>query len=207
MHLQLLPAKTCRLSRWKNGRGETAEIAVFPAKAGLDDFGWRISMATVAMGGPFSSFLGVDRTLSLLRGKGMNLSVAGRQPIELTLGSAPFAFAADLHTDAALVNGPVQDLNVMTRRGSFAHQTVRRQLAGPVTFCAAHGWLHLFCVSGGFVAQSFDTILSLEPLDSVLVCNESEMADVAIHGDGDLLVTQIGRADGAAAGLIPSNSR
>ncbi len=41
---------------WKNGGGETAEIAVFPPSADLSEFGWRISMATVSSDGPFSAF-------------------------------------------------------------------------------------------------------------------------------------------------------
>jgi len=33
---------------WKNGGGETVEVAVFPPEAGLGDFAWRVSMASVA---------------------------------------------------------------------------------------------------------------------------------------------------------------
>ena len=55
---------------WKNGGGTTAEVAVHPPGAGLDDFDWRISMADVAVDGPFSRFPGVDRTLVLAEGRG-----------------------------------------------------------------------------------------------------------------------------------------
>jgi len=48
---------------WKNGGGETVEIAISPQGAGLADFDWRVSMATVASDGPFSVFPGIDRTL------------------------------------------------------------------------------------------------------------------------------------------------
>ncbi|MGI2035464.1 HutD family protein [Rhizobium panacihumi] len=38
---------------WKSGKEETTEIAVFPPDASIDDFDWRISMATVAPDDPF----------------------------------------------------------------------------------------------------------------------------------------------------------
>ena len=45
--MRLLRAATHRRMPWKNGAGVTTEIAVFPESAGLDDFEWRLSMATV----------------------------------------------------------------------------------------------------------------------------------------------------------------
>ena len=59
------PASARQFRPWKNGGGETAEIAVSPAGAGFDDFDWRISTAIVAQSGPFSGFPGVDRVLTL----------------------------------------------------------------------------------------------------------------------------------------------
>ena len=78
--MHILRAENYRRMRWKNGGGETAEIAVSPDSAGLDDFDWRVSMATVEAGGPFSMFAGVDRTLSILEGEGILLVVEGRDP-------------------------------------------------------------------------------------------------------------------------------
>ena len=75
--MRILRAENYRRMRWKNGGGETAEIAVFPEGAGLDEFDWRISMARVEAGGPFSRFPGVDRTLSILEGEGMVLESRG----------------------------------------------------------------------------------------------------------------------------------
>jgi environmental stress-induced protein Ves len=110
---------------WKNGGGETVEIAVSPDGAGLADFDWRVSMATVAADGPFSVFSGIDRTLSILEGEGITLFIEGREPVLLTQDSDPLPFAADAPTSATLVDGVITDLNVMTRRGSFTH-SVRR---------------------------------------------------------------------------------
>src|SRR5688572_14445639 len=107
--MRILRAENYRRMRWKNGGGETAEIAVSPEGAGLDDFDWRVSMARVDTNGPFSVFPGVDRTLSILDGEGILLSVEGRIPFGLTFRSDPLTFPADVATSAALMAGPITD--------------------------------------------------------------------------------------------------
>ncbi|MEJ1966813.1 MAG: HutD family protein [Gammaproteobacteria bacterium] len=74
---------------WKNGGGETREIAVSPAGAALDALDWRVSLATVASDGPFSVFSGVTRTLSVIRGAGINLQVGDAPPRALMQSSEP----------------------------------------------------------------------------------------------------------------------
>lgn len=115
---------------WKNGGGETVEIAVFPEDAGLSDFDWRVSMATVASDGPFSVFAGIDRTLSILSGTEMQLEIGGRELHVLTTQSEPLAFPADTPVAAKLANGPITDLNVMTRRGRYSHGVRRIDVCG-----------------------------------------------------------------------------
>lgn len=101
---------------WKNGGGVTREIAAGPSGAALDDFAWRISLADVAEGGPFSSFSGIDRVITVVEGKGMELTVDGA--VELVdRPFLPFAFPGDAQTDCRLLDGPIRDFNVMTRRG------------------------------------------------------------------------------------------
>lgn len=128
--LQVLKAENHRRMPWKNGGGETVEIAVFPPEADLSAFGWRVSMATVVSDGPFSVFAGIDRTLSILEGQGMELNIAGRELVVLTGASEPLAFPADAATSARLVSGTIVDLNVMTRRGQWAHRVERRLFEG-----------------------------------------------------------------------------
>lgn len=106
---------------WKNGAGETAQIAAFPANAGLDDFIWRISMATIASNADFSVFPGVDRTIVGLDGAGVKLSLPAGEHI-LAPGGAPFRFSGDVPSAATLLSGPVQDFNVMSRRVNASHR-------------------------------------------------------------------------------------
>ena len=119
--MRVLRSASHRRMPWRNGGGETIEIVVSPDGAGLDDFDWRVSMALVASDGPFSSFPGVDRTLSLLEGRGIILSVEGRVPLGLTRLHEPVSFPADVPTSASLIGGPITDLNVMSRRGQISH--------------------------------------------------------------------------------------
>ncbi len=122
MSMTHLPAASHRRMPWKNGRGETIEIAIHPQGAGLEDFGWRLSMAGVTEHGAFSIFPGIDRTLAVLDGAGIELEVQGQDRHRLTPGTEPLAFAADVPAVAHLLGGPVSDLNLMTRRGSYFHQ-------------------------------------------------------------------------------------
>ena len=103
---------------WKNGGGLTREIACWPPGAGLDDFLWRLSVAHIEAGGPFSRFAGVDRVITLLAGPGVVLRgglPAGEHA--LTRPLTPFAFAGEAPVDCETRGGASEDLNVMSRRG------------------------------------------------------------------------------------------
>lgn len=130
--MKILRASEYKTMPWKNGGGVTVEIAIHPPGASVDAFEWRISMATVAQDGPFSSFPGIDRTLAIIEGNGMALSIAGDEPVALTTKSTPLPFAADVPVDASLMDGSIVDLNIMTRRSSLQPQRGKalRQLFG-----------------------------------------------------------------------------
>lgn len=166
--MRMLRAESYRRMRWKNGGGETAEIAVSPDGAGLDDFGWRVSMATVEAGGPFSIFPGVDRTLSILEGEGMMLDIEGQGTVTLTAAADPYSFPADAATSAELVGGPITDLNVMTRRGLYRHKVASREFDGS-TEIVPEGAALLFCRSGEMFAWAGGVQNRLGRFDAVLL--------------------------------------
>ena len=133
--MRLLRARDHRVMPWKNGGGSTTEIAAFPDGAGLDAFDWRVSMATVSTDGPFSVFPNIDRTLAVLSGAGIVLDVDdGRAPVCLSGAHLPLAFPGDVATHGALIDGPIVDLNVMSRRGRIAHRVVRHISARALDF-------------------------------------------------------------------------
>jgi environmental stress-induced protein Ves len=121
---------------WKNGGGVTREVLVYPPGASFDDFGWRVSIATVERGGPFSVFAGIDRVIALIDGS-MTLTIEGRDDVALSRRSEPYAFPGDAKTSAALTGGPVTDLNVMTRRGAFIARMTRRTVSGALAVDAS----------------------------------------------------------------------
>ena len=131
--MRIIRAADCKTMPWKNGGGTTTEIAVFPEGASLSGFDWRISMAHVGADGPFSSFPGIDRTLSVLSGHGIRLAFGDGEAVALDRTSAPFFFAADLAVDGLLIDGPIDDLNVMSRRGAWTHRVERLTSGGSVS--------------------------------------------------------------------------
>jgi len=114
---------------WKNGGGITREVAISPPTAAFDAFDWRISIAEVAQGGPFSTFPGVDRVLTVIEGGGLELRVEGLPVAILDDHAPPFAFPGDAACTATLRHGPIRDLNLMVRRGTYVVRA--RRLEGP----------------------------------------------------------------------------
>jgi hypothetical protein len=129
--MQILRVQGRIVTPWKNGGGTTAEIAAYPPGAGLDDFHWRVSVADVHSGGPFSHFAGIDRKLALLKGA-LTLTIEGWGRVALTPDSPPLEFPGDVKTDAVLTSDAAQDLNVMTRRGIATSSMTRHKSAGPI---------------------------------------------------------------------------
>jgi environmental stress-induced protein Ves len=136
---------------WKNGGGLTREIAVMPPGAGVEGFTWRVSIAEIAEDGPFSAFPGIDRQILLLAGAGARLrSEAEGMDHLLQEPLVPFAFAGEAAVTASLLDGPSQDLNVMTRRGVMRAevQIVRNSL--PIVEIEACDGLVLLAVQGSW---------------------------------------------------------
>lgn len=154
---------------WKNGGGETIQIAIDDSARGLDDFAWRVSMARVASDGPFSIFPGIDRTLCILAGEGMALAIAGRAPVVLDRASHPFAFPADVPVQAELPGGPITDLNVMTSRSRARHFVSRLMCSAPQTVKAAGDILILLPMGAGCTLKTAEGQQSLADGDCAIV--------------------------------------
>ena len=178
-----LKAANHRRMPWKNGGGETVEIAVFPENAALGDFDWRVSMATVATDGPFSIFEGIDRTLSILSGDGMALAIDGREPLLLTKISTPLAFPADVPVMATLSNGTITDLNVMTRRGRLDHTVVRLAVDGMLQETIQAGTVLLVSRDGTVSCTYNGTQIALDHDDALLLQLDSPSA-LKLQGAG-----------------------
>jgi environmental stress-induced protein Ves len=165
--MKILRASTHKAMPWKNDGGETAEIAVFPEGASMQDFGWRVSMAKVTENGPFSLFPNIDRTLSILEGHSLTLTINDAEAEVLTKESDPFAFAADIPVSSTLPDGEIRDLNVMTRRGGFVHSVTR--IARLESFHVTGGETIIIVATGTINIRSGENLAQLQHLDCALL--------------------------------------
>ncbi|WNI25313.1 HutD family protein [Streptomyces sp. ITFR-16] len=149
---------------WKNGGGVTREIAASPG-ATTDAFDWRVSLAEVTGDGPFSVFPGVDRTLTVVEGAGMDLLVDGEHHI-VDEPYWPHGFPGDPQTEGRLLAGPVRNLNVMSRRDRTRAEVA--VVRGTLRLRAPEGGAVLaVALEDGAVIDGTDTVL--DPYDGVLL--------------------------------------
>lgn len=161
---------------WKNGGGETIEIAVAPDNASLETFDWRISRALIRSDGPFSSFPGVDRTIAAIEGDGIFLRFDNTEPLRLSPGDPPLPFAGEMNVESRMIGGEVMDLNVMTRRGRFRHRLRTLEIDRPFEIAAPANGVTAIIATGGAVVRTSDIEIQLQRNDAVLF----DVADGAI---------------------------
>ncbi|WP_374455869.1 HutD family protein [Nocardioides sp.] len=101
---------------WANGGGTTRELLV------ADDGSWRISLADIGADGPFSSFPGRRRLLTVVDGPVLGLDVDGQSHV--VEPQRPFAFSGDAAVEASVPQGPVRALNVIVDPAVSPHVTV-----------------------------------------------------------------------------------
>lgn len=195
MAVQLIRWGIARAMPWKNGGGVTHELAVFPEGTGLEDFGWRLSMAEVGSDGPFSAFTGIDRTLALVDGAGIGLDFGSEGETVLSTPGTFTCFDGGAPVTGRLIDGPVLDFNVMTRRGAFRHSMERLTLeegsglecSGP----ASGETIALVCVSGRVtVTLAKSGRETLQPRDCLVIADEKD-APLLLGGDGTVCLARI----------------
>lgn len=114
-----LPVEALKILPWKNGGGVTTEIAAGPPRSDDQDWSWRVSIADVPATGPFSRFPGIDRTIAVIEGDGMDLRFEDGRMVPLE-PNQPIDFAGDVAVDGILRTDPIRDFNVMTDRRHFS---------------------------------------------------------------------------------------
>ena len=142
--------------RWKNGAGQTSEIAIHPPEAQFSngDFDWRISSAQVEQDSDFSIFPGCNRLLVLIGKNAVDLN--GKR----VLPWVPVQFAGETMISCQVINEGTLDLGVIFQRDRFvASMTVNQLPTG------AKGKLHpanspetrrfLFCARGHLIFSNF----------------------------------------------------
>jgi environmental stress-induced protein Ves len=183
---------------WKNGGGVTFEAAIFPQGASLNAFAWRISMAQVASDGPFSAFPQIDRILYLLSGNGIVLQVAGLEHV-LHPGER-LDFRGDVPVDARLLDGPVEDLNIMVDRRLARAQACEHAVAGEATLVMpgekrAGRQSILFVREGRIELVNLPGRPCLEARDMVLL-EEDDSPSITVAGEAELVAISFTMLEG-----------
>jgi uncharacterized protein len=141
-------------TRWKNGLGTTRELLRVDASEG-GGFALRVSVADVEADAAFSSYAGIDRTLAVLRGNGMRIvDTASGATLDTLLGPHQMSnFAGERPLEGRLIDGPILDFNVMTRRG-VARAALR--IVGPSQGRSCSSCRLLFVVRGSVRVADHD---------------------------------------------------
>ncbi|TQD48280.1 HutD/Ves family protein [Marilutibacter aestuarii] len=217
--LRVVPANEYRRVRWKNGCGWTREAAQgrlapgpgvhalaaesVPGNSPCDGDGdhdgrgagdawdWRLSIAEIDEDAAYSSFPGVDREQMLLSGNGLRLRL-GEHVETLMPPHDRHVFPGEAPVFAELVDGRVQAINLMWRRGRVALQSWFRPLVGPMLVFTdpAETWvLHL--VSGHARLDRTHALPRLEAGDTVVLQGLGQRRRCMIEGAGSVLLARI----------------
>jgi hypothetical protein len=204
--MRILSPADFRTTPWKNGLGETTEIArsELPGPRGVFDFAWRISVATVAADGPFSTFEGIERTITVVEGAGMELLLADGT-LHRLLPFEPFIYDGGMAITGRLIDGAVRDFNVMVRRGRWraAFRMVDREQRIAATTPGAV--MVAYAVSGCWAIADDRTSLSL-PAGSAAIAEEERPLSVVPTAPGRLAVAVLTPVTGAAPASDPASS-
>src|SRR5882757_2674975 len=183
---------------WKNGGGTTREILRVPPEPTA--FDWRLSLATIDSPGPFSAFEGYQRTLVLVRGRGVELDFGRRGQVKLALEGQMVSFDGAWETRCTLLDGPSTDLNLIvsqerTRSASRCVQLAQAEVVQttewPETLvCCISGVVRLTNMAGEVSALTAADVARCAPSDGTITCIP--------HGDTPARVFVAGLAPRAA---------
>ncbi len=176
---------------WKNGRGVTRELALWPPGSYFErgDFDWRISAARVEESGPFSEFAGFDRILVITEGEGLILEHGQAAARARLRRFEPYRFSGDWSTRCDLVRGPVSDFNVLTRQGHFGAEALaanlgRRVLREPTG--AKFVFVHALGAALTARVSGEELPLTLEPGESLFLADLAAHDELELAGQGEL---------------------
>jgi uncharacterized protein len=174
---------------WKNGGGITEDVWLYPAGAGHDDFDIRLSLAEISQDGPFSSFPGIDRTITLVGGDPFVLDFGDGVRHAMT-HLKPLSFDGALTPDSRLDGKPSRDFNVMTRRGRWSHEVAIHRDGGSFTiFAPEHGVTIVHVVSGRWQVRAANMHATAGARDTVIVQGEPHLTVEAAAGSEAIVAT------------------
>lgn len=188
--IKIIPPEDFLQLTWKNGKGTTSQLAINEGGT-VNNFNWRLSIATVIEDGLFSDFKGYDRNLILLEGNGIKLQY-NNQKIQNLKSLLDFAtFDGSWKTKASLKLGPIKDFNIMTKEGKYTVE-IRTSVQEIRVDIEACDLCFIYCLSEHAILDSIEknkivknTILNAKHL---LVLSQIKNNDFKICGKEIIIV-------------------
>lgn len=152
MNIRLIKQNDMTRMPWKNGGGETLEVAIHPSTATLDqlDFEWRVSIASIESDGPFSTFPGYTRHLVIWKGDGLLINGVAKTAMQ------PFEFDGSDKITAKLIRDTVKDFGVIAKSKAFTTTLTMHSLAEEATSQAeVNGDSFILCTRGELRIDGF----------------------------------------------------
>ncbi|MDD4974894.1 MAG: HutD family protein [Bacteriovorax sp.] len=166
--ITLIKKSSYKESLWKNGKGLTRQIAIFPKNATVaaNDFLWRISSAKVSQSDQFSHFPHCERQLVVWSGIGLLIN---GKPL---LPNSPLTFSGEENIHCDLINdSPVVDLGIIYKKELIQASLKVLRVTTPATIDLNPGIHFLFLAIGDgcIIGEN-----NLEVGDTLKIKNEEE---------------------------------
>jgi environmental stress-induced protein Ves len=165
-----------RVQPWRNHRGTTEEIAIFPEGSTHqeDSFEWRVSSALIASSCSFSQFLGYDRTIVCLEGDGIALNHDCVDTPQTLKRLVPYHFKGEWQTTCEISDKSVRDFNLMVRRGKVAAELEVLRIGSVILEQEIRtADTLLFCVTGQLTAAAPGFEQKLSPFETLMIRKEN----------------------------------
>ena len=185
-HLGIVRFAELPVVPWRNGGGVTREVLA-SGGSGPQGFDWRISIADVSQPGPFSTFPGVDRVITLVEGERMDLVIDG---VVHVLGlHESLSFDGASQASCSLPAGPMRGLDVMTRSDRMSAAVAVRDLSETRPIAVSGSQVLVLLNGSAMVAGADESRAELHPLDAVC---PSGLHVRLVMGSGQVGVVRIG---------------
>ena len=168
MSVKLLRHGTYNRKPWNNGGGTTQDVWLRPGTASQGGFDIRLSLASIDTDGPFSSFPGIDRTITQVAGAPFVLDFGDTVEHRMEM-LRPLSFDSVQTPSSRLIEGAASAFNVMTRQGKWTHQVSIVHGGEPLDLPVPRkGIAVLHVVRGNWQVEAGDRVVA-EMFDTVVV--------------------------------------
>jgi uncharacterized protein len=192
--MQIIAPEQFKILPWKNGKGTTTELAI-SSEGTMENFDWRLSIATVSEDGPFSNFAGIERNLILIEGSGIQLT-HDHQKVDSLNNNLDFAtFDGGSFTAGTLINGSIKDFNLMHNPDRFEAKVITIKQSKsirvqPSDWCFIYGLKTAFKITIESDAENNNAkVIDIDPKHLVILDN-TDTKSFSVSGE-QLIVLQL----------------